>query len=319
MSGLKAFLLYFILTGLAFSQSWPAKPVKVLIPYSAGGANDLLGRVFSTQLAKTFGQQFIVENRTGGGGLIAMEAVARSQPDGYTIVISGIPSIVIAPAMSKNKVNFDPITDFTHIAYLGGAANIVVAHPDAGINDFRTLIYQIKNQPNPVQYLSASMGSVGNLLMQYVAEKEKSNISHIVYRGGGVAIQDLVAGHVKIGSMAITTAKPYVLTGRLLPLAVSSNLRLADFPDTPTMVELGYKDLVLTLWYSVSGPARMPREIVNRLNLAINSSINLPEVKKYLEKEMVQSKSMTVEEVGDFVKGELNKWMPAARRVASDN
>jgi tripartite-type tricarboxylate transporter receptor subunit TctC len=319
MSVVKVFLLYFTLTGLAFSQPWPAKPVKVLIPYSAGGANDVIGRVFSMQLSKTFGQQFVVENRTGGGGLIAMEAVARSQPDGYTIFISGIPSIVLAPAMSKNKVNFDPITDFTHIAYLGGVANVVVAHPDAGINEFQALINQMKKETNPVQYLSASMGSVGNLLMQYVAEKEKSNISHIVYRGGGLAIQDLIAGHVKIGSMTITTVKPYLLTGRLLPLAVSSSQRLADFPDTPTMVELGYKDLVLMGWYSVSGPARMPREIVNRLNLAINSAINLPEIKKHLEREMVLTKSMTVEEVGDFVKEESNKWMPTARRVASDN
>ena len=126
-------------TGAAVAADWPDKPVRVIVPYSAGGANDLLGRVFADQLSKTFGQQFFVENRTGGGGLIGTEAVARAAPDGYTLIASGMPSLVLAPAMNKNA-SFDPIKDFTHIAYLGGPPNVFVVHPSLGVNSFKELL-----------------------------------------------------------------------------------------------------------------------------------------------------------------------------------
>ena len=188
---------------------------------SAGGANDLLGRVFAEQLSKTFGQQFFVENRTGGGGLIGTEAVARAAPDGYTLIISGMPSHVLAPAMNKNA-SFDPIKDFTHIAYLGGPPNVFVVHPSAGVNSFKELLALMKSQPDGVQYVSPSIGSVGNMVAEYVADKEKVKLVHIVYRGGGSAIQDLVAGHVKVGSMTLSTTQPHILAGKLKPLAISS-------------------------------------------------------------------------------------------------
>ena len=242
-----------MLPGRAAAE-WPDKPVRVIVPYVAGGANDLLGRVFAEQLSKTFGQQFFVENRTGGGGLIGTEAVARAAPDGYTLIISGMPSHVLAPAMNKNA-SFDPIKDFTHIAYLGGPPNVFVVHPSAGVNSFKELLALMRSQPDGVQYVSPSIGSVGNMVAEYVADKEKVKLVHIVYRGGGSAIQDLVAGHVKVGSMTLSTTQPHILAGKLKPLAISSEKRVAEFPDVPTLVELGYPGLIVRTWYSLSGPA----------------------------------------------------------------
>jgi tripartite-type tricarboxylate transporter receptor subunit TctC len=305
-----------LLSGAAASQDWPNKPVRVIVAYAAGGANDLLGRVFSEQLAKTFGQQFFVENRTGGSGLIGTEAVARAAPDGYTLQISGMPSHVLAPAMNKN-VNFDPIRDFTHIAYLGGPPNVFVVHESLGVSSFRELLALMRREAGGVQYVSPAIGSVGNMVAEYVADKEKVKLVHVVYRGGGQAIQDLVAGHVKVGSMTLSTTRAHILAGKLKPVAISSEKRVAGFDDVPTLVELGYPDLVVTTWYSLAGPAGLPRDIVTKLNNAVNKAMDLPEVKKHLETEMVQTRAMTPEQMTAFMQREINLWAPTARRVAA--
>jgi len=297
------------------SAEWPDKPVRMIVPYAAGGANDLLGRVFAEQLSKAFGQQFFVENRTGGGGLIGTEAVARAAPDGTTLLVSGIPSLVLAPAMNKNA-SFDPIKDFTHIAYLGGPPNVFVVHPSAGVNSFKELLTLMKSQPDGVQYVSPSIGSVGNMVAEYVANKEHVKLVHIVYRGGGSAIQDLIAGHVKVGSMTLSTTQPHILAGKLKPLAVSSEKRLPEFPDMPTLVEQGYPELIVRTWYSLSGPAGLPRDIVEKLNTAVNKAIDRPEVQKHLATEMVQTQAMTPEQVTAFLKHQVNQWATTARRIS---
>lgn len=307
-----------VLSMAAHAADWPAKPVRVVVAYSAGGAADLLGRVFAEQLRRTFGQQFIVENRTGGGGLIGTDSVARAAPDGYTLQIAGMPSHVLAPAMNRNA-SVDPMRDFTHIAYLGGPPNVFVVHPSSGLNSFKELLALMKSQTHPVQYASPSVGSVGNLVAEYVAEKEKVKLEDVTYRGGGSAIVDLVAGHIKVGSMTLSTTRQHIIAGKIKALAVSSAQRLLEFPDVPTLVELGYRDLVVTTWYSLAGPAGLPRDIVDRLNAAVNKAIEVPEVRMHLESEMVQTKAMTPAEATEFMQAEVNKWAPVARRVAASN
>jgi tripartite-type tricarboxylate transporter receptor subunit TctC len=297
---------------------WPDKPVRLLVPYAAGGANDLLGRAFGDQLSKTFGQSFFVENKTGGGGMIANEAAARAAPDGYTLEVSGMPSLVLAPIMTKNS-SVDPMKDFTHIAYLGGPPNVFVVHSSLGVNSFQELLALMKREQDGVQYVSPNVGAVGNMVAEYIADKEKVKLVHIAYRGGGNAIQDLVAGHVKVGSMTLSTTRPHILAGKLKALAVSSEKRLPEFPDVPTLAELGYPELVVTTWYSLSGPAGLPRDIVTKLNAAVNKAMALPEVQKHLETEMVQTKEMTPEEITAYMQAQVALWAPTARRIATQN
>jgi tripartite-type tricarboxylate transporter receptor subunit TctC len=299
----------------ASAADWPDKPVRIIVPFPAGGATDMLGRIFAEQLSKTFGQQFYVENRAGGGGLIGSEAAARAAPDGYTLEISGIPSHVLAPAMNRN-VSFDPIKDFTHIAYLGGPPNVFVVHPSLGVKTFKELLALMKSDPDGLQYVSPSIGSLGNMLAEYIADKEKVKLVHVTYRGGSIAIQDLVAGHVKVGSMAISTTRAHIAAGKLLPVAISSDKRLAEFPDMPTLVELGYPDLVAKTWFSLSGPAGLPRDIVDKLNAAVNKAITIPEVHKHLKNEMVETQAMTPEQITAFMQAEINKWSPLGRRIS---
>ncbi len=311
-----AAFLTFLAVSPGRAAEWPDKPVRVIVAYAAGGATDLLGRVFADQLSKAFGQQFFVENRTGGGGMIATEAVARAAPDGYMLQISGMPSHVLAPVMTKNT-NIDPIKDFTHIAYLGGPPNVFVVHASLGVNNFKELLALMKAEKDGVQYVSPNVGAVGNMVAEYVADKEKVKLVHIAYRGGGSAIGDLVAGHVKVGSMTLSTTRQHILSGKLKALAVSSEKRLPEFPDLPTLVELGYPDLVTTTWYSLSAPAGLPRDIVIKLNAAVNKAMALPEVRKHLETEMVQTKAMTPEEITAYMQAQVALWAPIARRVAA--
>lgn len=298
----------------ARAADWPAKPVRVIVSYAAGGANDLLGRVFAERLSKAFGQNFFVENRTGGGGLIGTEAAARAEPDGYTLIVSGMPSHVLAPAMNKNA-SFDPVRDFTHIAYLGGPPNVFAVHSSHEATSFKQLLDLMRKTPDGTQYVSPSIGSVGNMVAEYMAAREKVKLVHVTYRGGGAAILDLVAGHVKVGSMTLSTTRAHIQAGKLRPLAVSAAQRVKEFPDLPTLTELGYPELVVTTWYGLSGPAKLPRDIVEKLNREVNAAMREPEVQRHLEQEMVQTKAMTADEFTAFMRGEVEKWVPAVRRV----
>lgn len=303
------------LAGGARAAEWPAKPVKIIVAYAAGGANDLLARVFAERLSEAFGQQFVVENRAGGGGLIGTEAVARSEPDGYTLMASGMPSHVLAPAMNAKNAGFDPVRDFTHIAYLGGPPNVLSVHSSSPVKSFRELLDLMRSQPGSVEYVSPSIGSVGNMVAEYVAAKEKIKLVHVVYRGGGAAILDLVAGHVKVGSMTLATMLPHIRSGALRPIAISSATRVPELPDVPTLVELGYPELIVTTWYSLSGPAGLPKDIVERLNREVNRAMEAPKVRDQLAQEAIQTKPMTPEEMTQFMKSEVDKWVPAVKAM----
>lgn len=302
------------LIGTANAADWPTKPVHVIVAYAAGGANDLLGRVFAEQLTQALGQPFLVENRTGGGGLVGTEYVARSQPDGYTLIVSGMPSHVLAPAMNKNA-GFDPVRDFTHIAYLGGPPNVFAVHNSSPAKNFHELLDLMRKQPGGVEYVSPSVGSVGNMVAEYVAAKEHVKLTHVAYRGGGSAIFDLVAGHVKMGSMTLSTMSQHIKAGTLRALAISSAARVPELPDVPTLVELGYPELVVRTWYGLSGPAGLPPEIVTRINAVVNKAMELPKVQQQLAGEAVETKAMTPAEFTRFMQDQVGQWVPAVKAM----
>lgn len=302
------------LIGTANAADWPSKPVHVIVAYAAGGANDLLGRVFAEQLTQALGQPFLVENRTGGGGLVGTEYVARSQADGYTLIVSGMPSHVLAPAMNKNA-GFDPVRDFTHIAYLGGPPNVFAVHNSSPAKNFHELLDLMRKQPGGVEYVSPSVGSVGNMVAEYVAAKEHVKLTHVAYRGGGSAIFDLVAGHVKMGSMTLSTMSQHIKAGTLRALAISSAARVPELPDVPTLVELGYPELVVRTWYGLSGPAGLPPEIVTRINAVVNKAMELPKVQQQLAGEAVETKAMTPAEFTRFMQDQVGQWVPAVKAM----
>jgi tripartite-type tricarboxylate transporter receptor subunit TctC len=313
-----ALILSGVASHLAKAEEWPNRPVRVIIPYAAGGAADFLGRVFAEQLTVALGQSFFVENRTGGGGVVGTEAVVRAKPDGYTLMVSGLPSHVIAPGMNANA-NYDAIRDFTHIAYFGGPPNVFVVHPSFGAKTFTEFMAKVKDAKQGIEYVSPGLGTGGNMVAEYFKIKSGAKLIHVGYRGGGAAIMDLIAGHVKVGSMTLSTTIPHIRAGSLIPLAVSSAERVPDLPNVPTLKELGYPDLIATTWFSLSGPANLPKEIVDKVNRAVVASLSSDKVQQHLKQEEIQVKPMTPEQLTDFIGSERDKWHPVLAIIGKTN
>ena len=300
--------------GTAFAQrpEWPSKPIKMLVPYGAGGAADVAARLFAEHLGQSFGQQFVVENRTGGGGLIGALALARSDPDGYTIGSGGMSVHVLAAALSDNP-GFDPVRDFNHIAFLGGAPSVIVAHPSIGVKTMQQMLAYARALPKEMPYVSSGTGTVGHIVFEYVVVKEKLNAVHIPYRAGSAAVVDLLAGRVTVGALNWATARQHIQAGTLIPLGVSSGKRLPQLPELPTLSELGYPDIVTTTWTMISGPVGMPRTIVEAINREVRAISVKPALKKHFEDEGEEPRLMSPAELTDFVKAEVERWVPVVR------
>ena len=293
------------------AADWPAKPIRMIVPFAAGGAADIIVRMFSDALSASFGQQFIVENRTGAGGLIGAQSVARAEPDGYTLMGAGMSSHVLAPATNKSP-GYDPVDDFTHIAFFGGAPSVILVHPSLGANTFAEFLKHSRTH-NGVEYVSSGTGTVGNTLTEYISIKEKIKLVHVPYRSGSGAIVDLLAGRVKVGALNWSTAREHVRTGALVAVAVSSAKRLAALPNLPTLTELGYPDMVTTTWHMLTGPAGIPRDIVGMLNREVIAIVERPHMRKHFEIDAVETMALTPAELTQFVRRESEKWAPVAR------
>jgi tripartite-type tricarboxylate transporter receptor subunit TctC len=304
--------------GSASAQTWPSKPIKIVVPWPAGGSADLLGRLVADYLSGTLKQTVVVENRSGAAGMIGSAAVARADADGTTLLVSGIPSHVIAPFTSA-KPDYDGAKDFTHIAYLGGAPIVIAAHASLKANSLKDLIELGRTAKEPIGYVSAGVGSLGHIHAEYFAQRERLRLQHIPYRGGAQAAQDFIAGHVKLGAMTWTTTRSQVQAGMLIPLAVSSSRRQPDFPNMPTFKDLGYDELTTSTWWSISGPPGLPAEIVQRLNRDIRAMLKLPEIQARLVKDTIETEDMSPEQFTAFVQAEIKKWGPvAAAAVAAE-
>jgi tripartite-type tricarboxylate transporter receptor subunit TctC len=302
----------------AVAADWPTRPVKIIVPFGAGGQSDLVARLIAQSLSETFKQQFYVENQGGGGGAIASKNTAKAEPDGQTLMITGMATHVLAPALQKN-IGFDPIEDFTHIAYIGGSPSAFVVHPSAGVKTFEEFITWAKNSPEGIEYVSPGLGSGGNSGAEFFASQAGIKLVHVPYKGGNTAVSDLVAGHVKMGSLTWSTAREHVSAGTLVPIAVSSGEKVSGFPNIPTFKEKGYPDVVTTVWLSVSGPRGLPDEITKKLNEEVNRIIQLPHVKEHLERDAFDIRLMSPAEVTQLMKSEYEKWVPAMRQALKIN
>jgi tripartite-type tricarboxylate transporter receptor subunit TctC len=299
-------------TPLLAQANFPTHPIRLVVPFAAGGSADTLGRSFGEEMSKTLGQQVVVENQGAAGGLVGSASVARSEGDGYTLVVSGIASHVIAPSIQPNA-GFDPMKDFTHIAYFGGPPIVMIAHPSLNVKSLKDLLELAKKSKEPLGYVSPGAGTLGNLVAEYWSGKENAQLEHIPYKGASQALNDLIGGHVKLGSMTFTTAAPQIRAGNVVPLAVSSANRLKEFPDLPTFKELGYPDLVATTWFSLSGPKGMPADVVAKINAAVEKAKDSPEVQKRLALEAMETEKMSPAEFTKFTGEELAKWGAVAK------
>jgi len=300
------------------AQEWPVKPVRIIAPFAAGGGSDTLGRILAAQLSEQLGKQFYVENRGGAGGLVGSAAAAKADPDGYTFVMSSIATHVIAPATSASP-GFHPLKNFVHVAFIGGPPTVIAVHPSLGVKTLQELIKMGKGSQQPLPYVSPGPGTLGNLIAVSLGETENIPLSHVTYKGAGAAVTDLIAGHVKLGSITLTAALGHIRAGTITPLAVSSANRLAELPDVPTLKELGYPNLVATTWFAISGPAGIPTDIVNRMNLEVSKALHTPAVRQRLKTEEIETADMSPSQFTTFVEEEIERWTPIAKSKSDGN
>jgi tripartite-type tricarboxylate transporter receptor subunit TctC len=310
-----AIIVAALIAAAAEAADWPTKPIRVVVPFAAGGAADTIGRVYADALSTAFGKPFYIDNRVGAGGLVGTAAVARAEPDGNTLLISGIPVLVLGPAMTDHP-GFDAMHDFTHIGYFGGTPNVLVVHPTLDVHSYPQFL-ALARSPDGLDYVSAGFGTMGNWVAEYLAMKESIKLTHVPHRATPQAILDLLAGRVKVGMFTWSTVAQHIRAGSLLPLAVSSAARLAYLPDVPTLRELGHADFVATGWYSLSAPAGLSDSIASRLNREIIAAMDTPQVRKQVEQDAIEAKPMTPSELTQFIAFEIGRWQPLIKRVLS--
>lgn len=305
-------LALFFFAAPAVAADWPAKPVRIVVPYGAGGSADTLGRLAAQKLTEALGQQFVVDNRPGAGGLIGSDIVAHAAPDGYTLVVSGIASHVIAPALNPNTA-FDPIKDFTHIVLLGGPPDALVVNKDVPVKTLAEFVSFANTTPGGVSYGTPGIGTHGHLVGELLQQKAGFKMTSVPYRGAAAAVTDIIAGQIPAGCFTLTTSSEQLQAGNLRGIAVTTKRRLADYPDLPTFVELGYPDLIAVTWFALSGPAGMPAEIVNRINAVVVKGFAEPDARKRLERDAIDPDPLSPAEFTEFVKQETARWAPLAR------
>ena len=294
-------------------QPYPARPIRIISPFAPGGGNDVISRTIAQKLTENVKQQVIVENRPGANGIIGTEAAARAAPDGYTIVL--IPSGHAVNASLRRKLPYDSIRDFTPITLVGSSPLILAVHPSVPAKSVKALAALARARPGQMTYGSAGIGSSGHLGGALFETLTGVKMVHVPYKGMGLAITDLMAGHISLVFGTSASVMPHVRSGRLRALATTGAKRSPALPDFPTVAEAGVPGYEAGLWYGFVGPARIPGDIVRRLNAEIVAVLKSPEVHDRLASQGVDATPSTPEEFGKLMVTDLERWAKVVQRA----
>ncbi len=296
------------LTAVAVSaaDNYPSRPIRFIVPFAPGGSTDTLARTLSTRLSDALGQQVVVDNRSGGNGIIGHELVARAAPDGYTIVLGYIANLAIAPALGK--LPYDPLKDFTPITQLAVAPNIMVVHPSVPAKNFKEFIAYAKANPHKVNFASAAVASPGHLTGEMINQRAGIEMQHVPYKGSGQGVVDVLAGQVQMMISGMSSVMPHIKAGKLRPIVVTGAQRSSAIPDLPTIAESGFPGFEATAWYGVLGPAGLPKPIVKRLHDETVAALKLPDVRERLNGVGFEIVGGTPEQFAEYMKTETVKW-----------
>jgi tripartite-type tricarboxylate transporter receptor subunit TctC len=298
-------LAAFLCSTFALAQQYPSKPVRMVVPFAAGGPADLVARLLSARLAEGWGQALVIENRGGAGGNIGTAAVARAAPDGYTILLT-TSGFMCNPSLYKNP-GYDPFKDFAPVTVVGNSATILVRHPSlAGVNTMRDVEQLARS--SRVDFATPGIGLAGHLSGELFKTLAKIDMQPIPFAGAGPAIASVLAGQVKLGFMAVPSTVPHIKSGKLVPIAVTSPQRLAVLPEVPTVAESGYPGFQVDNMYGVLVPQGTPPEVVRKLHGDILRALQQPEVKKALEAATIDIIANTPEEFARYIEAEYTKW-----------
>lgn len=310
------FALFFSSTSWANKDEefWPSKSVRVVVPYAAGGTADALGRSVAQHLQTVFKHPFVIENKGGGGGTIGSAQVAKSAPDGYSLVVSGIGSHVIAPVDIKA---FNPMTDFTHIAILGGPPTVLVVNPSVAAKNLKEFVAYAQQLKDGVNWGSPGKGAHGDLIGELFAREAKYPQTQVGYKGANPAVADLIGGQIPAAFVTYRSASAFIKSGKLKALAISSPSRLPEMPDVPTFAEMGYPSLTATTWFSLSGPAGMSPQLVNKINEEVRRGLQTETARKIFEQEGIEFHDWDSATFTRYIQTEIDRWVPLVKSLAN--
>ncbi len=313
---IKAFVFLvgaFFLVSSASAQTYPSRHITLIIPFAAGGSNDIVGRAIGKKLSEAWGQPVVIENRPGAGGVIGASVVAAAPPDGYTFLL--ISSTFTINAAIKKGMPFDALKDFTPIAFIARSPLLVTASNKLPVNSMKDLLDLAKSQPGKINYASSGPGSINQISAELIAVSAGVKLTHIPYRGGAPALNDLLGGHVDIYVSSLPQVLQIVRTGQAKALAVTSLKRTRILPNVPTVDESGIPGFDASSWWGIVGPARLPAEIVHKLNTEIGKMLTAPELVKFLETEGAEAETMTPQQFGDLMRTEEQRWIKVGREA----
>src|SRR5256885_1829196 len=290
----------------AMAQGFPSKPVTMVVGFEPGGGTDTVARIVAKTLGENLGQQVVVENRAGAGGNIAVDYVAKSAPDGYTIVLANVGALAVNPHLIK--VPYDPLRDLTPITMASVFANVLVVQPSLGVNSLADYVKRAREKPGTVTYASSGIGGAGHLSGELLRLMAGIDIVHVPYKGGGPAMQGFLGGQVASFFATPLSSIAQIKAGRARPIATTGARRSSSMPDVPTIAESGYPGYEALNWYAYLGPARLPKDLVDRLNRELAKVLSTPEVIGLLEKQGVEPQPGTPEELGRYIAREYQTW-----------
>ena len=296
----------------AFAQSaYPNKTIRYIVPVSAGGGSDMVGRTLTERWGALLKQSFVVDNQAGGGGVIACQATARAAPDGYTLLQGYVATHGTSPA--TRKLPYDAVKDFTAIGMIGATPNVLVVNSALPVKTVKEFVDYVKKNPGKLSYGSAGQGSLTHLTMELFKQQIDSFMVHIPYRGIAPAFTDLIGGQTQAMFPGLAAALPHIRSGRVRPLAVTGLARHSLFKDLPTLYESGFKGFDAQQWYGVMGPANMPGPIVKTLNESLATVLKAPDLREKLSIEAIEPIVMSPEQFADFVKKDIARWTKLAK------
>jgi tripartite-type tricarboxylate transporter receptor subunit TctC len=302
-----------LLTGVAEGQTYPSRPIRLIVPFPPGGSNDIVARMVATQLGERLGQQVVVDNRGGAGGVLGSDLAAKSPPDGYTLLLISV-AYAFGPALYKN-LPYDPERAFAPVGILGSGAAALTVHPSLPVNTVQELIALAKAKPGTLNYASAGVGSLQHLACALFMIQAGIDVMHVPYKGGGPAMADVIAGQAQIVMPSLIQVVPHIKSGRLRVLGTSGTRRSAVLPDVPTISESGVPGYEAHNWWGILAPAGTPALVVEKLHKDLTSVLSSRETEKRFETEGAEVVRMTPAEFGRFISAELVKWSRVAREV----
>jgi tripartite-type tricarboxylate transporter receptor subunit TctC len=291
----------------ALAQSYPAKPIRLVVPFPPGGGTDIIAREVSQKVGTANGWTFVIDNKPGAGGNLGVDAVAKSPPDGYTIVLGQTSNLAINPTL-YSKLPYDPVKDLTPVGLLATAPLVIVVPMASPYKTLADLVAAAKAKPGAVNFASPGNGTVAHLTGEQLQKAAGIKFQHVPYKGANQALTDVISGQVQLYVSSVPSVLQHIRNGKVRPIAVTSAKRVGDLPDTPTVGEAGYKGFDAVTWFGILAPAGTSKEVVAKLNAAFNKALQLPDLRKRLDDEGAEPSGGTPEQFSALIKDDITRW-----------